>query len=128
MVPIDTLELVRNGAVAVTVPLTAQRTDVSLTVKLSAHESGWYLLRARGSHAEYPILDVYPYATTSPIYVTVGGRPIRSQPDTKYFLAWIDRLEAGALAHEGWNSPAEKSTTLDTIRRARKEFEARLER
>ena len=128
MVPIDTLEIVRNGAVAVTVPLTAQRTDVSLSVKLSAHESGWYLLRARGSHAEYPILDVYPYATTSPIYVTVGGRPIRSQPDTKYFLAWIDRLEAGATAHEGWNSPAEKSTTLETIRRARKEFEARLER
>jgi hypothetical protein len=128
LVPIDTLEIVRNGAVTATIPLTAQRTDVSLTIKLSAHESGWYLLRARGSHPQYPILDVYPYATTSPIYVIVGGRPIRSPVDAKYFLAWIDRLDAGATAHEGWNSPVEKSTTLETIRRARKEFTARLDR
>jgi hypothetical protein len=128
IVPIDTLEIVRNGAVVTTIPLTAQRTAVSLTVKLSAHESGWYLLRARGSRAQYPILDVYPYATTSPIYVTVGGRPIRSTADAKYFLAWINRLDVGARADEGWNSPAEKEMTLETIRRARNVFEARLDR
>jgi TolB protein len=128
IVPIDTLEVVRNGAVAVTVPLTAQRTNVSLSVKLAVHESGWYILRARGAHPAYPILDAYPYATTSPIYVIVGGRPIRSPTDARYFIAWIDRLEAGAEAYQAWNTPAEKSLVLDEIRRARKEFEGRLER
>jgi hypothetical protein len=128
IVPIDTLEVVRNGAVAVTVPLTAQRTNVSLSVKLAVHESGWYILRARGAHPAYPILDAYPYATTSPIYVIVGGRPIRSPTDARYFIAWIDRLEAGAEAYRAWNTPAEKSLVLEEIRRARKEFEGRLER
>jgi hypothetical protein len=128
IVPIDTLEVVRNGAVAVTVPLTAQRTNVSLSVKLAVHESGWYILRARGAHPAYPILDAYPYATTSPIYVIVGGRPIRSPTDARYFIAWIDRLEAGAEAYQAWNAPAEKSLVLEEIRRARKEFEGRLER
>jgi TolB protein len=127
IVPIDTLEIVRNGAVVATIPLTAQRTDVSLDVKLSTHESGWYLLRARGSGARYPILDVYPYATTSPIYVIVGGRPIRSPVDARYFIAWIDRLEKGAARHQGWNTAAEKDTTLETIRRARKVFEQQLQ-
>jgi TolB protein len=128
IVPIDTLEIVRNGAVTATIPLTAQRTDLTLDLKLTTHESGWYLLRARGSRPHYPILDVYPYATTSPIYVIVGGRPIRSTADAKYFIAWIDRLEAGAAEHQGWNTDAEKTTTLETIRRARKEFERRLGR
>jgi TolB protein len=127
IVPIDTLEIVRNGAVVATIPLTAQRTDVSLDVKLSTHESGWYLLRARGSGAHYPILDVYPYATTSPIYVIVGGRPIRSPVDARYFIAWIGRLETGAAQHQGWNTAAEKDTTLETIRRARKVFEQQLQ-
>jgi hypothetical protein len=123
IVPIDTLEVVRNGAVAVTVPLTAQRTDVSLSVKLAVHESGWYLLRARGRGPEYPILDAYPYATTSPIYVIVGGRPIHSAADAKYFIAWIDRLRAGAEGYQGWNTAAEKAATLEIIGRAREEFE-----
>jgi TolB protein len=127
IVPIDTLEIVRNGAVAATVPLTENRTDVALAIKLAIHESGWYLLRARGSRPAYPILDFYPYATTSPIYVTVGGRPIRSAADAKYFIAWIDRLEAGAAAHPGWNSSDERTATLESIRQARAVFQRQLE-
>ena len=127
IVPIDTLEIVRNGAVAATVPLTENRTDVALAIKLAIHESGWYLLRARGSRPAYPILDFYPYATTSPIYVSVGGRPIHSPADARYFIAWIDRLEAGAAAHQGWNSSAERAATLESIRQARTVFQRQLE-
>jgi TolB protein len=89
-------------------------------------ESGWYLLRARAQRPAYPVLDVYPYATTSPIYVIVGGKPIRSRTDAAYFIAWIDRLRTGALAHGDWNSEAEKAHSLDLIQRARDEFVQRL--
>ena len=121
-VPVDHLEVVRNGQVVTEVPLTGDRTSALTSLRLLVQESGWYLLRARGDKAVYPVLDVYPYATTSPIYVVVGGQPIRSRTDAEYFLAWIDRLEAGATASTSWNSQEEQRATLETIRRAREEF------
>jgi hypothetical protein len=125
-VPIDHLEIVNNGEVVATLPLSGDRTSLSTTVAIPADRSGWYLLRARGENPLYPILDVYPYATTSPIYVTVGGEAVRSRGDAEYFLAWIARLEASVLANDSWNTEAEKSQTLETIRRAKEEFELRL--
>ena len=124
-VPVDHLEIVGNGAVVATIPLTGNRTRLSTIVRIPARQSGWYLLRARGNGPTYPVLDVYPYATTSPIYVTVGGEPIRSILDADYFLAWIDRLERVALAHRDWNTQQEKESALTSIRLARAEFQRR---
>ena len=121
-VPIDRLEIVGNGQVVTQIPIPGRRTSLSTSVTLPVQESGWYLLRAMGDKPAYPILDVFPYATTSPIYVTVGERPIRSGEDARYFTAWIDRLLAGAVANKEWNSDQEKALTLDPIHRARHEF------
>jgi Tol biopolymer transport system component len=125
IVPVDRLEIVRNGEVLMQVPLPGDRTKVSTTVRLPVRGSGWYLLRARGNGPQYPILDFYPYATTSPIYVTVGGAPIRSTADADYFVSWIDRLHRQALAHTDWNTEQEKAEALGIIHRARAEFELR---
>ena len=125
IVPVDHLEIVRNGQVVAELPLQGDRTRLVTSLRLPVRESGWYLLRARGNESAYPVLDVYPYATTSPIYVIVGGRPIRSRADAEYFIGWIGRLEAGARAHRDWNSDDEKATTLETLRRARQEFLSR---
>ena len=58
---------------------------------MTVRRSGWFLLRARTDRAVYPVLDLYPYATTSPVYVIVGGQPIRSAGDAEYFMMWIDQ-------------------------------------
>ena len=71
------------------------------------------------------MLDIYPFATTSPVYVTLGGAPVRSAEDARYFVAWIDRLDAAARAHPGWNTDTERSHVLEQIARARAEFERR---
>ena len=71
------------------------------------------------------MLDIYPFATTSPIYVTVGGRPIRSADDARYFARWIDRLVEAAAAHPGWNDAAEKDEVLSRLLSARAVFERR---
>jgi hypothetical protein len=72
------------------------------------------------------VLDIYPFATTSPIYVTVGGRPVRNARDADYFARWIARLEAGARAHTGWNDATERSDVLERLARARAVFLARM--
>ncbi len=125
-VPVDHLEIVRNGEVVSTIPLSGDRTTVSTSLQLPALESGWYLLRARGDGPVYPVLDFYPYATTSPIYVTVGGKPIRSAAAAAYFLQWIGRLEDATSKYNDWNTAEERSRMLATIGRARAVFEARI--
>ena len=124
-VPVDRLEIIGNGRVVATVPLNAARDSVATSVTIPVDRSGWYLLRALGDRAEEPVLDVFPYATTSPIYVTVGGQPVRSAEDAAYFLAWIDRLTAAVQAHGEWNDEREHQAVLDQLGRARAEFERR---
>ncbi|TFH67098.1 MAG: hypothetical protein E4G90_00115, partial [Gemmatimonadales bacterium] len=82
-VPVDHLEVIRNGRVAVSIPLTGGEA-VDTVVSLPVEESSWYVVRAYADHPREPILDLYPFASTSPLYVTVGGRPIRSREDAMY--------------------------------------------
>ena len=124
-VPVDHLEIVRNGVVIDTVPLAGDRTSATARITLPVRGSGWYLLRARGNKPAYPVLDVYPYATTSPIYVTVARQPIRSPRDADYFIAWITRLESAANAHRDWNTEQEKREVLRLLGKAKEEFQSR---
>ena len=124
-VPVDHLELVQNGQVVHQVGLSSDRRSAADTVRLAVNRSGWVLLRARGDKAAYPTLDIFPYATTSPVYLTVGGRAARSPEDARYFMAWIDRMRGAVEAHKDWNAPAERRETLDMLAQARAEYERR---
>jgi hypothetical protein len=43
----------------------------------------------------------------------------------EYFIAGIDRLEALARAHEGWNTAEENEVVLDSLTRARAVYQER---
>jgi hypothetical protein len=124
-VPVDHLELVSNGRVVAEISTAGDHTHADTSVRLPLEGSAWFLLRARTDRAVYPVLDLYPYATTSPVYVISGGAPIRSAEDAAYFVRWIDRLATFAAASKDWNSDAERDGVLELIRRARDEMEKR---
>jgi TolB protein len=121
-VPMDHLELVHNGKVAVSVPLAGDRTHADTTLSIPVEASGWYVLRAWSDRPRLPILDLYPFGSTSPIYVQVGDTPIRSREDAEYFLKWLDRLDSAARAHTGWNSDAEREKVIAMLRAAREVY------
>jgi dipeptidyl aminopeptidase/acylaminoacyl peptidase len=123
IVPVDHAEVVCDGRVEASLHLTASRTEVTATGVVPVKNSGWCVLRAWAEHAEHPVLDIYPYATTSPVYVTVEGRPPRSPEDAEYFLAWLDRLREDVERYPDWNSPAERAHVLQQVSDARKVFE-----
>jgi TolB protein len=125
-VAVDHLELVINGEPR-EIPLAGERRSADTTVMVPVERSGWMLLRARSDRALYPVLDLYPYATTSPVYLTVGNRPVRSREDAEYFVAWIDRLRAASEASRDWNTADERREVLETLAKARGEFERRAE-
>jgi TolB protein len=123
IVPVDTVEVVWNGRVAGTVPLTGDHTSADAVLRISVDRSGWLVVRAYASRSRHPVLDIYPFATTSPVYVNLGGVPPRSPEDARYFLGWIDRVAAAAAAHPGYNTAAEKAAVAKTIANARAVFE-----
>jgi hypothetical protein len=94
---------------------------VSGTLPIST--SGWCVLRAFSARAQYPVLDNFVYATTSPIYVSVGGSQPHSRQDARYFEAWIDHLLQTTAGYPDWNSAAEKAAVLQKLREARTVYE-----
>ncbi len=118
-VPIDHLEVIGNGSVVATIPLRGDRTTASETVSVLVTRSGWYVLRAWSDRPVTPILDLYPFGSTSPVYVRVGRQPVRSREDADFFVRWIDRLDQAARAHEAWNTPEEWEHVLGLLARAR---------
>jgi hypothetical protein len=125
IVPIDHLEVVCNGVVVKSLPLSGARDAADVSGRLPVGNSGWCVLRASSDRAEHPVLDNYPYATTSPIYLTVAGRPLKAPADAAYFAAWIDRVVQATDRYPDWNSPAEKAGVLARLREARAWYAAR---
>jgi len=123
IVPLDHLEIICNGQVAKELKLAGARESGDFDGVLPLANTGWCLLRAWSEQSEYPILDLYPYATTSPIYVQVAGSMIPAKPDAAYFAAWIDRLTKAAQTFSDWNNDAEKLIVMDQLSRARAVYE-----
>ncbi|MGH7517441.1 MAG: CehA/McbA family metallohydrolase [Gemmatimonadales bacterium] len=124
-VPVERFELVSGGRVVAAFGVGADSMAAVVDTTIAVAASGWYAVRAWSRSARHPVLDsYYPFATTSPIYVTVGGAPIRSPADAAYFLKWTNRLDSLVRAHTEWNTPAERDEVLNQIARARDVFEA----
>ncbi len=123
IVPVDHLEVVCNGEVMINVPMNQSHNASDAAGALQLPRSGWCLLRAWAEKTEDPVLDGYPYATTSPIYVTVAGAKPRSPDDAAYFMAWIDRVADNAKANSEYKNEAQKTEVLKTIQDARAAYE-----
>ena len=119
IVPIDHLEVVCNGRVARELKLNSDREYADIEDNIPLSQSGWCLLRAWSEKAEHPVLDAYPYATTSPVYVTVAGSTAKPLEDAAYFIAWIDRMIQNARSNRDWNTEAEKISVLNMLEQAR---------
>jgi hypothetical protein len=125
-VPVEHLQVVCNGKVVRELKLDVKRENANVSGSIPLSTSGWCLLRALSDQPEIPVLDAFPYATTSPVYVSVAGSQLTSPEDAKYFLAWIDRMLRSTEANTNWNTAAEKAGVLDLLQKARAVYQAKL--
>jgi hypothetical protein len=121
--PVDHLELVWNGSVVSNVPLGSNRQSADVRGSIPVQSSGWLLLRAWNDDPDPDLMDIYRYATTSPIYVWVRDQPRRSRQAGTYFLAWLDRLRSATEHNAGYRTSAERNAVLQDISRARVFYE-----
>ncbi|HJQ19423.1 MAG TPA: CehA/McbA family metallohydrolase [Gemmatimonadaceae bacterium] len=116
-VPVNHLEIIGNGTVvARLIP------GRDTTVVLNVDRPGWYLVRGYADAPRLPVLDLYPFASTSPVYVSMGDAPRACGADAEYFLKWIDLLSQRVRADTNWNTPSERDRALALISRAHEEF------
>lgn len=116
IVPVDHLELVSNGEVVKRFDLTGDRMHFDAEGTLDLPHGGWLLLRAWNDDANPLLLDLYPYATTNPVW-REGPTP-DAHADAAYFIAWLDRVIEAAAARDDYNDASEKDATLAYLREA----------
>lgn len=121
--PVDRLELVQNGKPILSFALEGDRTRFDWSGDVDFEAGGWVLLRAFNEQAHPWVLDLYPYATTSPVWFDAPAAP-RAPEDAAYFVAWMDRVLEAANARGGWNDEPEKADTLAYLDAAREKFRA----
>jgi TolB protein len=122
IVPVDHLEMICNGRVVRDLKIDGDHERAEVEGDISLSQNGWCLLRAWSDKAEHPVLDDYPYATTSPIYVTVAGSDAKPAEDAAYFVAWIDRMMEDAKLNRDWNTESEKASVLNLLTHARESY------
>jgi hypothetical protein len=125
IVAVDHLDLVCNGKPVRSFVKGKPIKQGEFKGRVELNASGWCVVRASSDGGRYPVLDNYVYATTSPVYVTIGGKPPRSSTDAAYFTAWIDRISEATGAYPDWNSEAEKAMVLKRLAKARAVYSAR---
>lgn len=132
IVPMDHLEVLKDGKVLHDIQLHGDRRSADIDEWVQIKEPGWVLLQAWSEHANPTIFDIYPFATTNPVFTVRAAdksgsvnSTIHCGADADYFLQWIDRLDKGARAHPGFNSDDERQLTLRDLAAAHKVFEKR---
>ncbi|HJW47231.1 MAG TPA: CehA/McbA family metallohydrolase [Lysobacter sp.] len=118
-VAVDHLELVHNGQVVKRFDLGEDRRRFEGEGDIEVTHGGWLLLRAWNDGADPQLLDLYPYATTNPVWLDGMGGPPSVRADAAYFGAWLDRVIDAADARDDYNNVEEKRVTLAYLRDAR---------
>ena len=117
--PLNKIELIVNGEVAGAAKASADGPPEPTTEHtIRIDRSGWIAARASGPpHPDHPASELY--AHSSPVYVTVAGKPAASKTDAQFFLAWIDRLAAAVRERDRLPSPELKASVESQMDAAR---------
>ena len=127
-VPVQHLELIENGKIVKSFALGGDRRKFDASGDVAADHSGWLVLRAWNDGADPHVLDIYPYATTSPVYLEMPGGMAKDPEDAAYFAAWIERIIADVGARKDFRTEGERAATLAYLKAARDKFASRADR
>jgi hypothetical protein len=68
------------------------------------------------------VLGPVVFAHTSPVWVEVGGRPMRRPASARWLLDWLDRFEALLGEHGRFADPAQRAEVVAVVDQARRVY------
>jgi TolB protein len=114
--PLDSLQIVVNGAVVRTVPARGDRA-VRFEGAVEMAEGGWIAARALGPASPY-FGDDYAFAHTSPVYVVRGGRRYVNVDDVRFLSHTVDAIWT-RVERTRWRSERERARFQAAVDSAR---------
>ena len=92
---------------------------LAIDTEVTAGDSMWLCAVARGpGHAS--VLGPMVFAHTSPVWVLVGGRPVRRPASARWLLDWLDRFEALLAGHGRFADDGQREELAAVAERARR--------
>ena len=104
----EKVELIVNGKALSPVPKS-----------VTLDRSSWIAARVTGPWHRMVLNDAHAFAHTSPVYVTIGGKPVRSEEDRKYWTTWIDGLIQRVEQRGRFSTPERRREVVTLFRQAR---------
>ena len=118
-VPIEKIEVVYNGDVVASHSGTQPVTQLDISGNLTLRENGWVLFRVYNAGAHPDIFDVYPYASTNPVFIHQGIPSSKASTSAAWFIRWIDRVEKMTKETPNFRNEAERAEVLKDMAAAR---------
>ncbi|MCC6344837.1 MAG: CehA/McbA family metallohydrolase [Bryobacterales bacterium] len=96
--PVESIEVMHDGK------------SLGNVKSVTVDHSGWISVQVKAKYTRDPIRRPFPFAATMPVWISVGGKPVRSKADAQYFVDWIDRTLERAM-HLSFNNEQERIDT-----------------
>ena len=121
--PLDSLELICNAKVIEKVSLKNRSPSPvlkeSVVLAFRPQRSGWVAARAIFTGPDGHLRQAH----TSPVYITVDGKPTASKKDAEYMTHWIDRLLQVIEKPDRYQSDMERAEVRAVFQKARQKYE-----
>lgn len=116
--PLDSVEILVNGAVARTFAPAGSRPVWSFDTTVELPQGGWVAARAIGPPSPY-VGDRFAFAQTSPVYVVRCGQTFTSASDAAFLAAAVEETWRLAQERNLWTSAGQADEYRGAVMRAR---------
>jgi hypothetical protein len=93
----------------------------AIDTAVAVDDSAWLCAVARGP-GHPSVLGPVVFAHTSPVWVEVGGRPVRRPASARWLLDWLDRFEAMLGQHGRFADDGQRAEVVGVIEQARRRY------
>jgi TolB protein len=119
--PLDTVDVIINGEVAISRPATGLD-RITIDEPITLDRSSWIAVRALGPWHRLILNDTSAFAHTSPVYVRFGDQPVANPADLRFYREWIDGLIAKVEQTGKFTSPDRRQEVIELFQRARERY------
>jgi len=118
VVPMTKLAVLVNGKPHAIVERRDGERELSWSGSISVEQSSWIAVEAEGDPSPF-VTDTYLFAHSTPVWVTVAGRPVLVEEDRAYLERYVDRLVEIARDNTSWTNESERELTVMGFAEAR---------
>lgn len=126
--PLRRVEVIQNGLVVAETQAAAGARSLRIAKEVAVDKSCWFAIRVTGEEARgLGAGDQVTRAHTTPVYVTMGGKPAVVRDDVDLLIRWVDRLWALLEERNNFGPGDNREQARRMFQQAREHYQAKLQ-